>query len=91
MKLFSTLLTVAAGFAIAPYMVALTEYFIPRAPNWFAYVVVLIFAGVLWAVGVDMLRPIAAAIVIGVVVFGLGMQYYPARLDFLGLNVPSPF
>lgn len=91
MKLFSTLLTVAAGFAVAPYMVALTEHFIPRSPDWFPYIVVLIFSGVLWAVGLDMLRPIAAAIFVGAVLFGLGQQYIPLRLDFLGLDVPAPF
>jgi hypothetical protein len=91
MKLFSTALLLAAGFAIAPYMVGLTDHFIPRGPTWFPYVVVLIFSGVLWAVGVDVLRPIAAAIVIGTVLFALGQQYYPQRLEFFGVDAPPPF
>ena len=91
MKLFSSLLLVAAGFAISPYMIGVTERFTPGAPSWFPYVVVLIFSGVLWAVGVDMLRPVAAAIFVGTVLFGLGMQYYPQRIDFFGVDPGKPF
>jgi hypothetical protein len=91
MKGFSTLLSVVAGAAIAPYSVALIEYFIPSAPSWFPYAVVLIFAGVLYGVGVDVLRPIALALAVGVVLFGLGQQYVPQRIDFLGVDVERPF
>lgn len=91
MKLFSTLILVAAGFFIAPYLVAVTERFIPGAPSWFPYITVMIFSGVLWAVGIDMLRPVAAAIFVGCILYGLGQQYYPQRIDFFGVDPGKPF
>lgn len=91
MKGFSTLLLIVAGIVISPFMVGLTDHFISDAPRWFAYAVPIIFAGVIYAVGIDILRPIALSIVIGVVLFGLGIQYYPQRLDWIGVDVPKPF
>lgn len=91
MKGFSTILTVLAGLAISPYMVGLTEHFIPSAPSWFPYVVVIIFSGVLYAVGIDALKPISAAIVVGVILFGVGVTWIPQRIDFIGVDVRAPF
>lgn len=91
MRGFSTALSIVSGIAVAPYLVALTEHFIPAAPTWFPYVVALIFSGVLYGVGMDGLRPVAAAMLVGAVLFAAGQQYVPQRIDFLGLDVNAPF
>jgi hypothetical protein len=84
-------MTFVSGFAASPYLVALTEHFIRGSPDWFPYLVIILVGGVFYAVGVDVLRIAAAGIVIGVVLFALGQQYYPQRIDWLHAEAPKPF
>lgn len=92
MKGFSSLLMVVAGFVVGPPLVALTDHFIPGAPNWFPYVIILLFAGVVYAVGI--LRGAAIGIIVGVLVFGLAQSFIDLRLSWLPNDlreVPPPF
>ena len=91
MKGFSSVLTFIAGLAMSPYLVALTEKFISGSPNWFPYLVVMLVAGVLYAVGVDVLRILGAGMVVGVVLFAVANQYYPQRIDWMNAPAPKPF
>ena len=91
MKSMSSILLLLGGIAAAPYLVALTEHFITGSPNWFPYLTVILISGVMYAVGVDVLRVVGIGLIIGTILFGIGMQYYDARLDWMRAEAPKPF
>lgn len=90
MKGFSDLLLIIAGVVAGPLLVGVvSEFFGNGAPDWLPFLVVLMVGGVLYAVGV--LRGTALGVLLGVVLYGLLVQYYPQRVDFMPTNVPPPF
>lgn len=92
MKGFSSMLLIAAGFLISPALVALVNHFIPEGPDWFPFVIVLLFSGILYAVGI--LRGASIGMILGVVLFGVALATIPLRLGFLPADlrtVPAPF
>jgi hypothetical protein len=92
MKGFSSLLLGISGFVVGAPLVALTHHFIPGAPDWFPFLIIILVAGVVYAVGV--LRWAAIGIIVGVLVFGAALSGIPLKLDFLPVDlrqVPAPF
>ena len=80
MKGFSNLLMFVSGLAAAPFLVYLLSRYITDVYPWIPFMIVIVVAAVL---GVGLLRGAGAGLVIGVVLFGLFIQYWHRGVNFL--------
>jgi hypothetical protein len=80
MKGVSNLLITISGFVAAPFLVYLLAKYIDESYPWIPFLIVLVFASIL---GVGMLKGAGAGLVVGAVLFGALLVWYPRALDFL--------
>ncbi|HEX9776121.1 MAG TPA: hypothetical protein VGB83_11165 [Actinomycetota bacterium] len=80
-----------AGLVMAPFLISLADEFMPGTPDWFPYLVVVLFGGILFAVGVQALRYLSAGTVAGALAAAFIMAYAPGRLTWLPVDLRPPF